>query len=318
MTVIAITGETDLHSLEVMSCLRAKGVDTFLLDFSKFPRDLEIGFRQGVVIRSGDTTITQGQIQSVLYRRPSMPQVASQDPCIREYVERESQFFLDALPHIILVPWVSDPDAVRIAMRKPYQLIVARRLGFHIPETIFGNSQEAVEQFISSRDGEFAAKAVHRTYIRVDEEKGPLGVYTQRLTREQVQRRLDRVRYCPLIFQEYVPKEFELRVTVVGSQVFTCAIHSQQNERTKVDWRNYDIPNTPHEVYKLPDRVSDLCIALVQQLGLMFGAIDMVVTPDGEYVFLEINPVGQWLWIEELTKLPITSSIADLLIDEKG
>jgi glutathione synthase/RimK-type ligase-like ATP-grasp enzyme len=122
------------------------------------------------------------------------------------------------------------------------------------------------------------------------------------------------IRYAPVIIQEYVPKLLEVRATVVGSQVFAAAIHSQRSHRTRHDWRHYDFDRTPHEAHALPDRVSQLCIDLVQSLNLNFGAIDLVLTPDDEYVFLEINPSGQWLWIQELTELPIGEAIADLLM----
>ena len=119
---------------------------------------------------------------------------------------------------------------------------------------------------------------------------------------------------APLVIQEYVPKSLEVRATVVGSQVFAAAIHSQQSQRARHDWRHYDFDKTPHEAHTLPEGVSSLCIQLVQSLSLNFGAIDLVLTPDGRYVFLEINPSGQWLWIEELTDLPIGDAIADCLL----
>jgi glutathione synthase/RimK-type ligase-like ATP-grasp enzyme len=120
---------------------------------------------------------------------------------------------------------------------------------------------------------------------------------------------------CPCQFQEYVPKEFEFRVIVVGCRVFAIEIHSQQSEKTKHDWRHYDFDKVAHRVHELPDGVRNQCLALVKALNIRFGAIDMIVTPNHEYVFLEINPTGQYQWLEALTGLPITESIVDLLIN---
>lgn len=122
------------------------------------------------------------------------------------------------------------------------------------------------------------------------------------------------LRFCPVIFQAYVPKLFELRITVVGKQVFAAEIHSQQANHTRHDWRRYDNYKTPHLPHQLPCSMEQRCVHLVEQLGLSYGAIDMVVTPDGRYVFLEINPNGQYLWIEETTGLPISDAICDLLM----
>src|SRR5262249_21476922 len=121
------------------------------------------------------------------------------------------------------------------------------------------------------------------------------------------------IEYSPTIFQGYVPKRVELRITVVGERVFPAEIHSQQTQHTKHDWRRYDLDNTPHFPHDLPCEIRERCVSLVKRLDLCYGAIDMVLTPDGRYVFLEINPSGQYMWIEAQTGLPISAAIADLL-----
>jgi len=118
---------------------------------------------------------------------------------------------------------------------------------------------------------------------------------------------------CPAIYQEYVEKAYELRVTVVGEEAFACAIHSQESEQTQVDWRRYDFDNTPHEPYDLDPDLKAKCVEIVGRFGLRFSAMDLIVRPDGKVFFLELNPNGQWGWIEELTGLPITKALADLL-----
>src|SRR6185312_12158775 len=105
----------------------------------------------------------------------------------------------------------------------------------------------------------------------------------------------------------------ELRITVVGRQVFAAEIHSQHSNHTRHDWRRYDRYATPYFRHELPGALQRRCIALVERMGLCYGAIDMVLTPDGRYVFLEINPNGQYLWIEQATGLPISDAICDLL-----
>lgn len=102
-------------------------------------------------------------------------------------------------------------------------------------------------------------------------------------------------------------------MTVVGDRVFTCAIHSQDSEKTMHDWRRYDFDNVRHEAYQLPAEVEAKILGFMSATGLIFGAIDMVLTPQGDYVFLEVNPQGQWGWIEEFTGLPIARAIAELL-----
>jgi hypothetical protein len=110
-----------------------------------------------------------------------------------------------------------------------------------------------------------------------------------------------------------VPKRFELRISVVGEQVFAAEIQSQDSNHTRHDWRRYDSFRTVYRQHTLPDDLHQRCVRLIKLMGLRFGAIDMVFTPDGRYVFLELNPNGQYLWLEEAANLPISDAIVDEL-----
>ena len=126
------------------------------------------------------------------------------------------------------------------------------------------------------------------------------------------------LRFCPVILQAYIPKQVELRITVVGRKVFAAEIRSQETNHTRHDWRRYDHFKTPYFIHELPQDVIQHCVQLVEKLGLCYGAIDMIVTPDGRYVFLEINSNGQYLWVEQATRLVISDAIADLLMSPES
>ena len=99
--------------------------------------------------------------------------------------------------------------------------------------------------------------------------------------------------------QEYIEKAFELRVTVVGKRIFACRIdsQSQQDDTGKIDWRQGYGKGIGWSSFELPDDIQDKCLAYLWRMGLNFGCFDFIVTPSGEYVFLECNPNGQWLWV---------------------
>ena len=99
----------------------------------------------------------------------------------------------------------------------------------------------------------------------------------------------------------------------MGEQVFATAIWSQDNEETETDWRKGSRPDLRHEKIVLELRVQRQCVKLVQRLGLRYGAIDLVCDRSGKLWFLEINPNGQWAWIENLTGYPIAAAIVDEL-----
>jgi glutathione synthase/RimK-type ligase-like ATP-grasp enzyme len=103
---------------------------------------------------------------------------------------------------------------------------------------------------------------------------------------------------------------------VVGKRVFAAEIHSQVSNRTRFDWRRYDLRTTPHRPHELPPDVARRCIELTAQLRLAYAAIDLILTPDDRYVFLELNSAGEYGWIEDLTGLPISQAIADYLLGD--
>ena len=105
-------------------------------------------------------------------------------------------------------------------------------------------------------------------------------------------------------------KSSDIRVTVVGDEVFAAEILSQNRESSRVDWRATDDRNLEHRVHELPSTLIRRCRRLVSHLGISFGAIDFALKKDGTYVFFEINPNGEWLWIEDLLKMPISDRIA--------
>ena len=120
------------------------------------------------------------------------------------------------------------------------------------------------------------------------------------------------MRYAPVIIHEYVPADVDLRVTVVGSEVFPAAIHSQDSAYP-VDFR-MDMANTRIEADELPADVSERLLELMARLGIVYGAIDLRRTPDGRHVFLEVNPAGQWLFVELATEQPIAAAVARELL----
>jgi hypothetical protein len=123
---------------------------------------------------------------------------------------------------------------------------------------------------------------------------------------------IDAVRFAPVIFQELVPGGRDVRATVVDGQVFAAEIRADRSAY-EFDFR-IDTMNAPITAYRLPDDVERRLVDLVATLGLRYGAADFRVAPDGAHVFLEVNPAGQWLFVELATGLPISAALADLLI----
>jgi glutathione synthase/RimK-type ligase-like ATP-grasp enzyme len=258
--------------------------------------------------------VALANLQSIYYRRPKpfvlSPQLQAKEA--RVFALGECQAAINGLWETADCFWLNHPRNIKAASSKLRQLQRAAELGLAVPRTLVTNDPQAVRDFRAACDGEVVAKVLHNGMIEAEHRLGL--IYTTRLGDAQLAK-LDGIKHAPCIFQEYVPKQVEIRATVVGSRVFAVEIHSQCSERTRTDWRRYDLPNTPHRVHVLPAWLERKCLEMVEGYGLSFGAIDLILTPAGEYVFLELNPNGQWGWLEQLTGVPICNAIADLLME---
>jgi glutathione synthase/RimK-type ligase-like ATP-grasp enzyme len=191
-------------------------------------------------------------------------------------------------------------------MMKTWQLPTARSVGLSVPRTVVTSSPDEARDFIDRVGlGRVVCKAFSATLDSWRETR-MVGVEEYAV--------LDRVSVAPVIFQEFVPAVVDLRVTVIGEEIYPAAIHSQELAYA-LDFRVHldRGPGVRMEPATLPDEVSDALLRMLKAAGLRYGAIDMRLTPEGRYVFLEVNPVGQWRFVEEVTGQPITAAMARLL-----
>jgi MvdD pre-ATP grasp domain/RimK-like ATP-grasp domain len=321
--ILVLSAPHDPHAEAVVQKLRNRTAQYLWFDTAAFPAtsqlsvSLEAAAPAQYLLQHEGKRIDLREVRAIWHRRPGVPEPDARitDAKAREWVCQESQSLLEGIWNTLDCLHVPGLHHDRYAAEnKLKQLVQASQLGFSIPRTLVTNRPSRLLDGFSTFEGRAITKVLSNPVVpRAGDDVEEWSAFTRPIHRRDLAYRAA-IRYAPVIVQEYAPKLLEVRVTVVGSQVFAAAIHSQNNSRTQHDWRHYDFARTPHEAYALPERVSQLCIELVQSLNLNFGAIDLVLTPDGEYVFLEINPSGQWLWIQELTDLPISDAIAELLV----
>jgi glutathione synthase/RimK-type ligase-like ATP-grasp enzyme len=324
--ILLVCEPGDPHGMAIAQELTRRDKPIAWFDHSAFPADTEVSLwaskGEGVhrSLRSGRDIVDLDSITAVWLWLPAqpVPHQAIRGAAERRFIRCACEYFLWDLWQTVGCMWV--PGSWSTLMRaenKMSQLQLARDIGFDIPRTLVSNSPAHFAEFYRECNGEVISKIVHSRAWRSIAEYEPLG-FTQVVSKRD-SGYAHTIRYCPTIFQAYVPKLLELRITIVGAQVFAIEIHSQQSKRSRDDWRRDDLRKTPHRVHTLPQDIERLCLAIVEALGVTFGAIDMIVTPDGRYVFLEINTLGgAWLWVEELTQMPITTAICDLLVEAKA
>lgn len=259
-------------------------------------------------INVDDSIVDVARVRAAYFRRPGIPEPISQiqDAVYRNYCTGEWLATLQSLYWTVGDRWLNAPHLIAVAENKIRQLSVAKSLGFLVPETIFANDPAAI--LTLSKRKSLIGKPLKTALVTGADERV---IFTSRMAIDEGS--FDAIKACPVIFQEEVKKTFDIRATVVGNKVFSASIDSQKHTETEVDWRRNSRTDLEHRSYKLPDSLNNLCVEMTRSLGLKFGAIDFILDEDGRHWFLEINPNGQWGWIETRTGQPISAAIVDEL-----
>lgn len=324
--ILVLTNSEDgEHSDVVIGRLLERGEDVFRFDTDRFSRgEITISFTPSsdggdCLICDGKRMISSGDVKSAWYRRPNHFALPLRDLVQKAYAESEIRVFLDAAWHMLEkrdIFFLSKPTAIEMARQKPLQLNLAKRYGMRIPRTIITNDPNRVRQFERLCPNGMIFKAVHHEFLNYGEKS--YNVPTTLVT-PQLFEKIDLVRRSPAIFQEFIQKAYELRVTIVGQSVFPVKIDSQGNPLTVVDWRNpLCIDKLDYSATEIEPRIRSFCFEILGAFGLQFGAFDFIVGKDGEVYFLEVNPNGQWYWLEDMAGVLISDAIADMLISDVG
>lgn len=219
-----------------------------------------------------------------------------------------------------LVPHLDRLEDVRRCDHKELQLLRARSLGLRIPETLFSNDVEAADAFIAEARAKRIEVITKMQSSFALYRGGEEHVVFTSVVDDEARAALAGLALCPMQFQHRIGKRLELRVTVVGDNVFCAAVDSQQAAETKVDWRKDGVGLLKSWTrYPLPAETSAQLLTLVRSFGLTYAAADFIVTPEDELVFLEINAGGEWFWLDEHQApspgFPIAKAIAAALVD---
>jgi glutathione synthase/RimK-type ligase-like ATP-grasp enzyme len=310
--ILIIASPGDRHAEAVVSELDRLHVDARILDMGLFPYRValcaEYGYGQArtfSLTTSDGTIIPLSECRAIWWRRPRVPTIAPdiRQPSHRRFAHEESYDAIMGTFSSLDTFWVNDPVSERVAHHKVFQLQVAQDVGLPVPRTLITNDPAPVHTFVEELGPE---RIIYKTFSATRDEWRET-----RVLRPDELDLLDSVRYAPVIFQEYIPLDIDLRVTIIGDETLAAAIYSGETGYD-VDYR-VGLERARVEPVMLPEEVERCLHAFMRRLGLVYGAIDMRRTPDGSYVFLEVNPSGEFLFIEKLTAQPLAANLAQLL-----
>lgn len=259
-----------------------------------------------------ETSIDPSLVKAVWYRKgwdlkvPADLDPAFRNTFIKQYNTHRSIFF-NLLSH---AHWMNTMQADHAVNNdKLNQLAMAQASGLKIPKTIFTNDGTVIRDFFRYCNGDIVVK-LHAALSKSMEGNTPF-FPTTRLKEADLERMED-LAYCPMIFQEYIPKAYELRIVYADGDFFAGKIGYEKEEQT--DWRAVTDQPLQWQQYELPFSVKEKISSLMNKLDLSFGAIDVIRHTEGEYIFLEVNPQGEWGMLQRDLGYPIGETIAQKLI----
>ncbi len=321
LCTLILTQINDVHAAAVQLALERAGDRVSVVFCGDFPTQLHGSIfvdqpdraRRGVVLRDPDQVVDDSDLDVVWLRRLARPQLPDgMHPGDRQIASDECEAFeRDLYRH--LAPgafWINPIQGARLANMKLAQLKAASAAGLRIPETLASNDPREIRSFLEAHPG----AAIHKTFLPAVWEDGDnvtlaftSKVGPQDLPDDGI------LRLAPGIFQERIAKAYELRLTLFGATCIGAKLRSNEHADAAIDWRAAGV-QVPVEPYETPAALRQQCAALMAQLGIVSGCVDLIVTPDGDIVFLEINQAGQWLWLEECCpELTLLDAFVDFL-----
>lgn len=313
MSILILAEERDPSADTMVLALHDRGAEVYRLNTAWFPAQLSIsaqlcGGRWTGNLRTEHHTVDLEGIQAIWYHSPKAYRFpAALNTAEREHANIEAKYGIGGVLMSLQALWVNHPARLADSGYKPYQLAVAARCGLQVADTLITNDQESVLRFAG--DGKTVNKML-----------GAVSIVEGGVRRFAHTRVLDTADLSDLAgvevtvhqFQRWIPKAYEARMFVIGKHVTAAAIYSH-TESAHVDWRTGYGSNT-YEVVTPPTAVVEGVGRLMTEMGLVYGALDFVIGPDGTWTFLEINAGGQYGWIEHETGAPLTDHLADLLM----
>jgi hypothetical protein len=266
-----------------------------------------------------DSGISASDVSVIWYRKPNRPTAhpALTDPAAKECSEQEYREFLHSFFGFFpRAKWVNDYWQMQKYSVKANQMYIAKEVGLTVPETVITNDISVVKE-LSSRYAEIISKSI--CYAGFGWEGSQYGCFTYVLPTNELSKLSSEVlAYAPAIFQQRINKAQELRVTVIGDEVIACEIQTQPESVENIDWRIENVEEMPHKIVDLPEVIALRLKKMLSIMGLNFGAFDLIADETGTYYFIEVNPNGQYYWMEILTGAPLTEAMVSLILRLSG
>jgi len=318
--ILLITHQKDNFSIEKVSHhLNELGAEVVRFNSDLYPSEISVSqsfSNKGIktIIEIDNKEYVLDEFEAIWYRRLFLGQALDHSipKAYRDPILEESRRVMYGVMETSDVFKLDDYRTVRRTSDKHLQLKVALECGLSIPNTVVTNSATELTQFYNETPKGVISKMQSSFAIYEDGKENV--VFTNTLKDEHMEN-LEGLQISPMKFQEKIEKQLELRVTVVGDEIFCYSIDSQAMDGAQVDWRKRGVALLDKwKTHSLPKALEKQLLQLMDILGLNYGAMDLILTPENKYVFLEVNPVGEFFWLDNLAEGAISEAIANLLM----
>lgn len=344
MTILIVSGNTDPHARCVQWALRQHGVACDIVELTSLPCKAQISFSPNATLAEtlsfnptkelnlpGQHGIDLSQVRAIWMRRVLVTAQHFDFSDVHEddllNVQQELAAFIPSIWYTLEsqlgqdVQWLNGFTASRAAQNKLLQLHIAQTVGFALPATLISNTPAQIREFCQRHGGQIIVKSFKPKKWQMAD---GLRILPTTLIRSSDLQNDASLQLCPAIYQNYIAKAFELRVLVLGERLIAVKLDSQAHAHSQVDWRaDADHGKMRAEPYDLSEEIAAKIRRFMQAIQLKMGSIDLIVTPQGETVFLEVNEQGQFLFLEDMCpQIPVLAEVcsfiskaADIAID---
>jgi len=314
--ILVITSKTDEHADYIIEKCNSIGCDNIVrFNTEDFFSNIKTTFDGNSIrtyIKDSCLSFDTNEIYTVWYRRPVVPSLDNyEDEGIKKFMREQYTAYINGLYYCTHESslWINDLRRALFAKNKIYQLSLANKIGFKVPKVIVSNDYDDILKF--ARHETICNKTLDVPRYSIDGQNHPY--MTRKVTYEDIRDNKESIEACPSMFEEYIDKLYDIRVVIFGEHIYAFEIHSQSNELSSVDVRGVDPEKLEHRAHSLPQNIIFLIKEFMDIQGLVFSSMDLLLSKQGEYYFLENNVNGQWLWLEYMTSIDMSSSFIEFL-----
>lgn len=320
--ILIITNKGDVTTDLVVKRLYQLDIPFKRFNTEEFPQNISCSIKinnsnNKISVSNEKWELTSDEIKSIWYRRPKLPEFSNVSFSHEEFnfaIRESNSFILNLWAILSDKHWVNNPFNLYLAERKAFQLKIATESGFNIPNTIITNDYNPVSQFIEGNNKSVVVKPIsHGSFGSNDE----FAIYTTDLENTYYILTKDAVNNSPFILQEKIKKKYDVRVSIFGTRIFAHKITSIK-QSDEIDWRVLKPDEISYESLEIPSELKANLYKFMSTLHLKYGALDFAVDENDKWYFIEINPNGQFAWLEIANGDKLINSLIELLWEPKN